>query len=316
MKSDIRHSPFAIRNSRLPPWLRREKSDLVKIHAVQKSLRGRGLHTVCEEARCPNLAECFARTTATFLLMGPYCTRACRFCNVPNSGDTIQHRVSPNALDPDEPARVAEAAVEWGLRHVVLTSVTRDDLPLGGAAHFAATARALQARLPDATIEMLTPDFLGDERALAEIAAAPLHMFNHNVETAARLYPEVRPQADYRRSLDVLGRFAALRPDVSIKSGFMLGLGETADEIRALLADLLAAQVGAVTIGQYLQPRLTNRPVARYVPPEEFAAWEREARAMGFRRVAAGPLVRSSYHAEKMLDKTMNNEQCTMDNEE
>lgn len=294
-KSEIRHSPFAIPNSpRLPPWLRREKRDLAKIHETKKRLRGLALHTVCEEARCPNLAECFARTTAAFLLMGPVCTRACGFCNM------APGELRP--LDPDEPARVAEAAATMGLRHIVLTSVTRDDLPRGGAGHFAATAQAIERRLPEATIEVLTPDFQGDEDALAAVAAAPIDVFNHNLETVARLYPTARPQADYRRSLRVLGRMAKMRPGMAIKSGFMLGLGETPDEVRTLLADLRAAGATAVTIGQYLRPRLTNLPVARYAPPAEFAAWEAAARALGFRRVAAGPLVRSSYFAEKMMD--------------
>jgi lipoic acid synthetase len=279
-------------SDRLPPWLRRTKQQLAERHEMQRRLRGHALHTVCEEARCPNIGECFARTTATFLLMGPNCTRACGFCNVA--------RGPAAPLDPNEPVNAAKAAGAMGLRHVVFTSVTRDDLPLGGAAHFAQAIHETHRTLPTATIEALTPDFGGDERAFELIAQAPLAVFNHNVETVARLYPAARPQADYARSLGVLSWMARRRPAWLVKSGFMLGLGETASEVEALLSDLLAAGVTAITIGQYLRPRLANLPVARYVPPKEFAAWGERATAVGFARVASAPLVRSSYLANRM----------------
>lgn len=280
-------------SSRLPPWLRRTKQDLARLHEMKRKLRGQGLHTVCEEARCPNIGECFGRTTATFLIMGPVCSRHCGFCNVAAG--------LPAPLDPEEPYHVAQAAKDLGLRHVVITSVTRDDLPLGGAGHFVETILAVRETLPAATIEVLTPDFQADETALVAIAQAPIQVFNHNVETVARLYPTARPQADYRRSLFVLKCLAALRPDILVKSGFMLGLGETDAEVVELLADLRAHRVNALTIGQYLRPRLANLPVERYVPPEEFAAWEDRAKNAGFAHVAAGPLVRSSYQADRFL---------------
>jgi lipoic acid synthetase len=277
---------------RLPPWLRRPAKDAAQVHHLKTRLRGLALHTVCEEARCPNLAECFARPTATFLLLGDVCTRACRFCNVTGG--------APKPLDPHEPEHVAAAAVELGLKHVVLTSVTRDDLPDGGAAHFAATVRAIKSAQPAATVEILTPDFLGGREALEIVAAAPFEVFNHNAETVARLYPTVRPAADYDRSLGVLAFMAERRPDAITKSGFMLGLGEEDREVESLLLDLRRAGVQAVTIGQYLRPRRACLPVCRYVPPDEFASWGERAKEMGFSRVASAPLVRSSYFADRL----------------
>ncbi len=279
-------------SERLPPWVRRPKRRAEEIHRVKARLRGLRLHTVCEEARCPNLAECFARPTATFLLMGDVCNRGCRFCNVENG--------VPRPLDPEEPAKVAAAAAELALRHVVLTSVTRDDLPLGGADHFVATVRAIRQVLPEASIEILTPDFQGSAEALAALDDAPFNVFNHNMETVARLYADVRPAANYVRSLAVLTEMARRRPDTLIKSGFMLGLGEQEDEVWSLLRDLRAANVQAVTIGQYLQPRRVCLPVARYVTPEEFAAWGARAGELGFTHVASAPLVRSSYLADQL----------------
>jgi len=280
--------------SRLPPWLRRSKRDLVSLRQMKKKLRNRSLHTVCEAARCPNIVECFARPTATFLLMGDVCTRDCRFCNIETG--------KPKPLDENEPEQVADAAAEMDLRHIVVTSVTRDDLPLGGAEHFAATVRAIKNKLPEATVEVLTPDFQGSREALACVAQAPIDVFNHNLETVQRLYPNVRPGADYHRSLQILSEFARLRPDVLNKSGMMLGLGETPEEIEQLLYDLREADVSAVTIGQYMRPRLANLPVNRYLPPEEFEAWRLRAHDMGFSHVASAPLVRSSYLADKMID--------------
>lgn len=278
---------------RLPPWLRQNKRDLARLHAMQKHLRGLSVHTVCEQARCPNIGECFGRTTATYLLLGPTCTRGCGFCNVETA--------PPRPPDPLEPRHVAQSAAAMGLRHVVLTSVTRDDLPLGGAEHFLRAVLEVKELLPGATIEVLTPDFQGSMAALEILAAAPIDVFNHNLETVARLYPTARPQADYRRSLEVLRHFKTLRPEVLSKSGFMLGLGETDEEVLVLLKDLRDAGVEAVTIGQYIRPRLAKLPVERYVEPELFVRWAERAKAEGFRRVAAAPLVRSSYMAETML---------------
>jgi lipoyl synthase len=278
---------------RLPEWLRKPIRDHQKVQELHRRLEARGLHTVCREARCPNLGECYARQTATFLVLGPHCSRNCAFCNIEQGP-----LASP---DPEEPHRVAEAAVEMGLEHVVITGVTRDDLPLGGAPHYAATVRAVHEALPDATIEALTPDFGGEPEALMVMAESPLTVFNHNVETAPRLYPEVRAQANFRRSLNVLATMALLRPDVLIKSGMMLGLGETAEEISAVLFALFEAKVRAVTIGQYLQPRLVNPAVVRYVEPREFAEWKQTALAIGFSHVASDPLVRSSYRADEMV---------------
>ncbi|HPQ67732.1 MAG TPA: lipoyl synthase [bacterium] len=278
---------------RLPPWLRQSKRDVVKIHQMKKRLRGRRLHTVCEEARCPNMAECFARPTATFMILGNRCTRNCGFCN-------IEHG-QPPAPDPQEPQLVANAAKEMELTHVVLTSVTRDDLPLGGAEHFRACVTAIKTELPSATVEVLTPDFRGSHEALDLLVDAPLDVFNHNVETVPRLYATARAQADYRTSLDVLAYMARRMPQALIKSGLMLGLGEEKEEIEAVLRDLHAAGVRAVTIGQYLRPRLSCLPVVRYIPPHEFATWGTIAGGIGFTNVAAAPLVRSSYLADRMM---------------
>lgn len=278
---------------RLPPWLRKPVRDQEKVQRLNRRLGRAGLHTVCREARCPNIGECYARNTATFLLLGPTCSRTCGFCNI----QTGRLR----APDPDEPRRVAEAAAEMNLRHVVITSVTRDDLPLGGAEQFLATMQAVHEALPEATIEVLTPDFNGDPAALDLIASGPLHVFNHNMETVHRLYAEARPQADYAGSLAVLASMAQRRPDALCKSGLMLGLGETDGEVATLLDDMRAAGVNAVTIGQYLRPRLENLPVRRYVEPVEFERWRERAIKKGFLHVAAGPLVRSSYLADEMV---------------
>jgi lipoic acid synthetase len=250
------------------------------------------LHTVCESARCPNLGECFAAPTATFLLLGDRCARGCAFCAV-GRGDAM----SP---DPGEPEAVAGAAREMGLRHVVLTSVTRDDLPDGGAAHFAATVRAVRAALPDAAVEVLVPDFGGSEAAVRAILDARPDVFNHNVETVPRLYPTIRPAADFARSVDLLALSKRIAPDALTKSGLMVGLGETAQEVRAVMGRLRDASCDILTIGQYLRPSRRCVPVARYVPPEEFARWEEAGRALGFSAVFAGPLVRSSYSAAEV----------------
>jgi len=278
---------------RLPPWLRQSKRDVVKIHQMKMRLRGHRLHTVCEEARCPNMAECFARPTATFMILGNRCTRNCGFCNVEHG--------QPLPPDPLEPQLVASAAKEMELTHVVLTSVTRDDLPLGGAEHFCACVTAIKHELPRATVEVLTPDFCGNREALDLLVHAPLDVFNHNVETAPRLYAVARPQADYHTSLEVLAYLTERLPHALIKSGLMLGLGEEKEEIETVLHDLHWAGVRAVTIGQYLRPRLSCLPVVRYIPPHEFAAWGTIAEEIGFTNVASAPLVRSSYLADRMM---------------
>ena len=303
---------------RLPVWLRKRIPAGGASAEVAHLLDELGLATVCDGAHCPNRCECFARRTATFMILGATCTRNCRFCAVPTA--------VPPSPDPCEPERVAEAAARLGLRHVVVTSVTRDDLPDGGAAHFAATIAAVRARMPEAIVEVLTPDFQGDLAAVATVLAARPDVFNHNIETVPRLYKSVRPQADYARSLAVL-RFAAdwqagrlhhkkrqteyLQPsdcdagvppaNLHTKSGLMVGLGETDEEVRAVMRDLRAAGVEILTIGQYLAPSDAHLPVARFVEPKEFERWRAEGLALGFRAVAAGPFVRSSYQAGEVF---------------
>jgi len=350
----------AKRARRFPPWIRKRIPAGDEAARVRRLLADLGLATVCSGAHCPNLAECYARGTATFLILGESCTRSCRFCAIPTA--------DPGSPREDEPEAVAEAAARLGLRHVVVTSVTRDDLADGGAGHFARTIRAVRARLPQAVIEVLTPDFQGSRAALDAVLGARPDIFNHNVETAPRLYPAIRPEADYRRSLEVLAYVkrqaegcakiiwhgprslrshcgkvkqcgtAGLAPPCAphgrtrpavphepcfapspsagkswrtqaedrglktwTKSGLMVGLGETPDEVRGVLGDLREAGCDIVTIGQYLSPSAAHAPVARFVEPGEFEAWEAEARAMGFRAAASGPFVRSSYEAERLF---------------
>ena len=274
---------------RLPPWLKTRAPGGPGFVDTTAVVRGLRLHTVCEEARCPNLAECWGHKTATFMLLGDTCTRNCGFCAVTHG--------RPLVVDPDEPARVAEAVERLGLAHVVVTSVNRDDLPDGGAAHFAATASAIKRRIGGCRVEVLVPDFQGDLHAVATVTAAPVDVFNHNVETVPRLYKQVRPGAQYGRSLTVLE--AALDPSGRrlTKAGLMLGLGETRDEVLGVLADLRAAGCAIVTLGQYLRPSALHLPVERYLPPEEFIALRQDALGLGFEHVEAGPFVRSSYHA-------------------
>ena len=278
--------------SRLPSWFRRPLPSGTEGARVRHLLGRLGLHTVCEGARCPNRAACWHDSASAFLILGDACTRDCRFCAIP-------HAAHPAPPDPGEPARLAEAAAAMGLRHVVVTSVTRDDLPDGGAGHFAATLRALRARLPGASVEVLIPDFQGDAAALDIVLAEHPDILNHNLETVERLHPAVRPQADYARSLGVL-RHAA-RAGARAKSGLMLGMGETDDELHAALRDLREAGVALLTLGQYLPPSPAHHPVARYVPPAEFDRWRETALALGFASVASAPHVRSSYHAEELL---------------
>jgi len=275
--------------SRHPPWLKVRAPGGPAFSETRAAVKELGLHTVCEEARCPNIGECWGHKTATFMLLGDTCTRNCGFCAVAHG--------RPLALDPEEPNRVSLAVARLGLRHVVVTSVDRDDLPDGGAAHFAATARAVKARLPECRVEVLVPDFKGRLEAVATVAAAPIDVFNHNIETVPRLYKRVRPGAHYEWSLAVLYTARSAREDVVTKAGLMLGLGEREDELLSVFRDLRRVGCEVLTLGQYLRPSPENLPVERYVPPEEFAGLAECARALGFHHVEAGPLVRSSYHA-------------------
>lgn len=282
----------AVAPTRLPEFARKGDPLGRGARGLKLLLRAGRLNTVCEEARCPNLGECFARGTATFMLAGDRCTRRCGYCSIVTR--------KPLPLDPDEPERVAEAAARLGLRYVVLTAVARDDLRDGGAEHFAASVRALRRRLPAARVEVLTPDFRGDRDALRAVLDAEPDVFNHNIEMAPRLFPALRPQGDYALSLALLADAKRLRPGQVTKSGLMVGLGERDDEVADVLRDLRAVAVDVVTIGQYLRPSREHAPVARYVPPEGFAAYEREARALGFPTVYAGVFVRSSFNAEEL----------------
>jgi lipoic acid synthetase len=278
---------------RAPEWIRDRKIRLADLHEVKTVMRARSLHTVCEEARCPNRGECFARATATFLLLGDVCTRACGFCDIANG--------RPRPVDPGEPERVAQAAEDMALKFVVLTSVNRDDLADGGATHFSAVIAALK-RLPDAPgVEVLTPDFAGNLEAVAVVVAAKPDVFNHNVETVPRLYARVRRGARLDRSLALLSHAKRLAPELTTKSGLMVGLGETEEEVLDLLARLRAASVDIVTIGQYLRPSRENLPVEEYVHPDVFTRYREHGERLGFRHVFAGPFVRSSYRAEEAL---------------
>jgi lipoic acid synthetase len=274
---------------RKPDWIR-VKAPGSKVFAETKAVvRGHGLVTVCEEAGCPNIGECWSKKHATFMIMGDTCTRACAFCDVKTG--------IPGALDESEPARVALAVAELGLEHIVVTSVDRDDLADGGAAHFAATINAIRAARPKTSIEVLTPDFLRKEGALETVLEAAPDVFNHNVETVPSLYRRIRPGADYRHSLELLARAKALSPGLFTKSGIMVGLGETGDEVLAVMDDMRAASVDFLTIGQYLQPTRKHAAIDRFVTPEEFQAYRRIAEEKGFLLVASSPLTRSSYHA-------------------
>ncbi len=283
------------RPARLPEWARKGSPLAPGARALRVLLREQKLTTVCEEARCPNLGECFSRGTATFMLLGELCTRRCGYCSVATA--------KPLPPDPDEPARVAEAAARLGLRYVVLTAVARDDLRDGGAAQFATTIEALRARLPGAQIEVLTPDFKGDREALARVLAARPDVFNHNVETVPRLFPRVRAQGDYRLSLELLAAVKRLVPDQTTKSGLMLGLGETDAEIEGVLAQLRHARVDIVTLGQYLRPTREHLPVDRYLTPTGFESLGAQARALGFPTVYSGVFVRSSYNAAEVAGR-------------
>lgn len=273
-----------------PPWIRVKAPMAPEISRIRNLLRARKLHTVCEEASCPNLSECFGQGTATFLIMGDICTRRCPFCDVAHG--------RPPPLDPMEPQRLARMVAEVGLDYVVITSVDRDDLRDGGAGHFAACIRAIREQVSGTRIEILVPDFRGRlDAALAQFTLALPDVFNHNLETVPRLYPMVRPGADYHWSLRLISRFQAEHPEIPTKSGLMLGLGERQEEIPVVLRDLRDHGCQRLTIGQYLQPTREHLPVVRFASPEEFQRLGMIAREMGFTQVASGPLIRSSYHA-------------------
>ena len=277
---------------RLPEWVRRSVLNTEDNRQVRSILKEQKLNTICESGRCPNKGECWARGTATFLLMGPLCTRTCKFCSV-NKG-------LPDALDVEEPYRVAEASRQMGLKHVVLTSVNRDDLPDQGAEHFARTIRALKEFIADVNVEVLTPDFQGREDCVRIVLDANPVVFNHNIETVPRLYRRVRPGSKYARSLKVLEIAKRLRPDIPTKSGLMLGLSESEEEVLAVLKDMRDIDVDFLTLVQYLRPTRDQLPVHRYVTPEEFDQLGARAWGLGFKMVHSGPLVRSSYHAEEL----------------
>jgi lipoic acid synthetase len=285
---------------RLPEWARKSRTHFESLNHLKTGLRQLNLHTVCEEARCPNIHECFDRGAATFMILGERCTRGCGFCSV----QKLNPRKHDPRLDLEEPSNVARMAKDLNLKYVVITSVNRDDLPDGGSEHFAETVRQVRLALPAARVEVLTPDFCGHLEAVARVLEAGPHVFNHNMETAPRLYARVRPQADYKQSLGVL-RFARERvaADALVKSGFMVGLGETADEVRQLLRDLRESHVDVATIGQYLQPTRHNLPVTEFIEPARFEEYREFGLALGFKMVFSGPLVRSSYMADLVSEE-------------
>jgi lipoic acid synthetase len=277
---------------RKPDWIRVRSPATPEVARLKGVLRENRLHTVCEEASCPNLGECFGKGTATFMIMGDICTRRCTFCDVAHG--------RPNALDAEEPVNLAKTIEAMGLRYVVITSVDRDDLLDGGAAHFVACIREIRARTPRTQVEILVPDFRGRmDVAVALMSEAPPDVFNHNLETVPRRYKQVRPGSDYQHSLNLLKAFKAAHPEVLTKSGIMVGVGEELEEVQQVLRDLRAHDVDMLTVGQYLQPSKHHLPVTRYVEPAEFKAIEQYGYSIGFKHVASGPLVRSSYHADQ-----------------
>ena len=278
---------------RLPEWIKTKKNGGL-LRNIKRVLRSHGLSTVCEEARCPNAGECFSKPTAAFMILGSACTRNCGFCSVKSS--------TPEPVDPDEPGRIAMAAREMGLRYIVITSVTRDDLNDGGAGQFAKTVRALKECVPDVKVEVLAPDFKGNLRDVDTVLQSEPDVFNHNIETVPRLYSVVRPLADYNRSLNVLDHVKKTAPDILTKSGFMLGLGETFDEVWDVFRDLRNAGCEFLTVGQYLRPSRLNLPVKEYVEPAIFERLRLTALSLGFKYVASAPLVRSSMNAEEMYN--------------
>ncbi|MEQ8965170.1 MAG: lipoyl synthase [Azospirillaceae bacterium] len=295
----IRHPEKAHRAdnpiARKPSWIRVKAPTSSEYHETRKLMRRLQLATVCEEAACPNIGECWSKGHATVMILGEVCTRACAFCNVSTG--------RPDQLDPHEPDHVAEACGELGLNHIVITSVDRDDLPDGGAEHFARTIAAIRASSPGTTIEILTPDFKNKPGAIERVVEARPDVFNHNLETVPRLYPSIRPGSRYFTSLHLLHRVKELDPSIFTKSGIMVGLGETAEEIYQVMDDLRAADVDFMTIGQYLQPTIKHAAVDRFVPPEEFGVYEKVGRGKGFLLISATPLTRSSYHADADFEK-------------
>jgi len=280
---------------RLPPWFKQRLADPGVMSSMHGLLDGLNLHTICQSALCPNIGKCFTAGTATFLIMGDVCTRRCTFCAVKKG--------LPKPVDEAEPEHLLEAVQKLGLSYVVITSVTRDDLPDGGASQFARTVALLRENAADIMVEVLVPDFRGSEEAIRMVVESGPQVFNHNVETVPRLYPEVRTGADYARSLELLYMVKELNPKIATKSGLMLGLGESAEEIVEVMRDLREANCDLLTIGQYLQPSAQHHPVIRFVLPEEFAEYEYIGREMGFAEVASSPLVRSSYRAAELFDK-------------
>ena len=288
----------AVERLRKPEWIRVRAPSSPRFYEIKRILREHHLHTVCEEASCPNIGECFGKGTATFMIMGDICTRRCPFCDVGHG--------RPLPLDADEPINLAKTIAALGLRYVVITSVDRDDLRDGGAAHFVDCIRAVREHSPQTQIEVLVPDFRGRlDRALDVLAQAPPDVMNHNLETVPRLYRQARPGSDYAHSLRLLQDFKARFADVPTKSGLMVGLGETDDEILATMRDMRAHGIDMLTIGQYLQPSAQHLPVLRYVHPDTFASFERDAYAMGFRHAAVGAMVRSSYHADRQAEEVL-----------
>jgi lipoyl synthase len=282
-----------LRQAPIPEWIRVRVTEGDNFKELKQIVAGRRLHTVCEEARCPNIFDCWNRRTATFMILGDVCTRACRFCAV-TSGRPVE-------LDLGEPLRVAESVAELGLKHAVITSVDRDDLKDGGAGIFARTIRAIRRRSPGTTIEVLTPDFQGDFEAVRTVVQARPDIFNHNTETVPRLYARIRPKAVYANSLALLRHVKALAPDMVTKSGLMVGLGETEDELLDVFRNMRVHNIDVLTVGQYLRPSKKHAEVVRYYRPEEFVRLKEQALAMGFGHVEAGPLVRSSYHADEQI---------------
>lgn len=285
---------------RKPEWLKVKYRNTDEVIEVRNILRTLSLNTVCEEASCPNLMECFGRKTATFMILGKYCTRNCTFCNVEHN--------RPQHVDPEEPVKVAEAISKLNLKHVVITSVTRDDLPDGGAEHFAQVITEIKKRDQQVIVEVLISDLKGNVSALAQIIQAKPDIINHNIETVPRLYEAVRPQAIYQRSIQLLYQVKLLEPNMLTKSGIMVGLGETPSEVEDVLADLRQADCDLLTIGQYLAPSKDHHPVVEFITPETFEKYKRIALDLGFKHVASGPLVRSSYHADQVSSLLNNNQ--------
>lgn len=276
----------------LPSWIRKKIPPPQSLREMKELLRSLSLHTVCEEAGCPNIGECFSQKTATFLILGDKCTRSCSFCGV--------RKENPAPLDPEEPRNIARAVQKLRLEHVVITSVTRDDLADGGASHFALTIKEIKGLADEIRIEVLVPDFNGSLSPLRRVIEAGPHVLNHNLETVPRLYPEVRPEADYLHSLGLLRETKRLDPDICTKSGLMLGLGETSEEVTGVMRDLRGAGCDILTIGQYLRPSSQNMPVKKYIAPKEFKEYEETGKSLGFLAVASSPFVRSSYQAHEM----------------